>query len=108
VRRRDFLKYSAGLVALSAAGGVTRLATAQPPPLDVIETFDYRGRHVVIVRLDSDRIGIVLDGRTLSPGALLRVGDGRFSSALLPFQAQPSRRSLASSLIDNDGRLFIL
>ena len=108
MRRREFLKYGSGLVILAAAGGATRLAGAQVPPLEVVEEFTYRGRNVQIVKTPADVLLVFVDGRELAAGALIPIRGNRFVSTLLPFQPQPTPGALVRSLLDNDGRLFIL
>jgi hypothetical protein len=109
MRRREFLKYGAGFIALSAGGAATQLAGAQvPPALDVIDEFDYRGRHVVIAQDAAGVLLVFVNGRQLARGALARLANGKLISGLLPFQPQPTPRALVRSLLDNDGQLFIL
>jgi hypothetical protein len=108
MRRREFLKYSAGVVVVAAAGGATRLAAAQEPPVTVVDEFDYLGRHVKIVETAGGVLVVFVDGRVLAPEVLARLRNGKVVSALLPFQPQPSPRALLRELLNNDGRLFIL
>lgn len=108
MRRRDFLKYSASVAAVAAAGGATRIAAAQEPPITVLEEFDHLGHHVKIVETPGGVLQASVDGRVLAPGVLARLKNGKVISALLPFQPQPTPGAMVRSLLSHDGQLFIL
>jgi hypothetical protein len=129
MKRRDFLKYTAGAVGgISVAvaadvmglGPTARAATTTPEApaaghdhaaalggtVEVIDDFQVGTRRVQIVeRNGSTRMR--LDGRELSHHHFAEV-DGFFKSHMLPFREDRTARGLAKALIADDGLLYRL
>lgn len=131
MKRRDFLKYTAGAVggisvavAADAMGlGAAALAAPKGPeavtPVDghdhgapvgaaaeVVDDFSVGARRVQIVRRDG-RTRMRVDGRELSHHHFMEDA-GTYRSHLLPFREDRKARDLARALVADDGILFRL
>ena len=130
MKRRDFLKYTAGAVggiSVAVAADVMGLgaaAIAAPRgseggtpdghehgesltgPVEVTDDFRVGPRRVQIVRRNGD-CRMRVDGRELSHHHFNQDG-GYFYSHLLPFREDRRARDLAKALIADDGILFQL
>ncbi|RPI25351.1 MAG: hypothetical protein EHM57_01635 [Actinobacteria bacterium] len=126
MKRRDFLKYTAGavggisvavaadamglgaaaLAAPSASGDAAHDHGAAGSPAVVVDDFASRGRRVQIVRR-GEETRMRIDGRELSHHHFMKDGSV-YRSHLLPFREDRRARDLAAALVEDDGVLFVL